>query len=157
MAEFKEFLRISNTDINGKKQVRIALTAVKGIGRILANAACEATNISKTKKAGELTDSEITKLEEFVANPKKFNIPTWLLNRRNDPETGEDKHLIMSDLRFQKEQDVKKLQKIKSYRGLRHSWGLPVRGQRTQGNFRKNKGKAGIKVKKSTNKNSGRV
>ena len=158
MAKFNEFLRISNTDIKGNKQIRIALTAIKGVGRVLANAACQVTKINKTKKAGDLSDKEITQLEEFVNNPKKFNIPSWLMNRRNDPETGEDKHLIMSDLRFSKEQDIKKLQKMKTYRGLRHAQGLTVRGQRTQGNFRKNKGKSGIKVKKlSTNKNSGRV
>ena len=158
MTEFNEFLRISNTDIKGNKQIRIALTAVKGVGRVLANAACQVTKINKTKKAGDLSDKEIIQLEEFINDPKKFNIPSWLMNRRNDPETGEDKHLIMSDLRFSKEQDIKKLQKMKTYRGLRHAQGLTVRGQRTQGNFRKNKGKSGIKVKKlSTNKNSGRV
>ena len=82
-------------------------------------------------------------------NPKKFNIPLWLLNRRKDPETNEDKHLITDDIRFVQENDVKILKKIKSYKGVRHMHGLPTRGQRTKSNFRRNKGNViGVKRKK---------
>ena len=75
-------------------------------------------------------------------------MPKYLLNRRSDFEEGEHKHLVGSDLELQKDFDIKRLKKIKSYRGFRHMSGLPSRGQRTKSNFRKNKAKgAGIKKK----------
>ena len=54
-------------------------------------------------------------------------------------ETGNDGHLLTSDLDFTKDNDIKRMRKIKSYRGNRHTRGLPVRGQRTRGSFRKGK------------------
>ena len=62
----------------------------------------------------------------------------------------------MGDLIFSKQQDVRRLQKIKSYRGLRHAANLPLRGQRTKSNFRRNKGKA-VGVKRKKGSKSGRV
>ena len=104
-------------------------------------------------EGAEEVEEEIDKLEDAIKNPSKNNIPSWLLNRRADPETNEDKHVITSDLRLQTEFDIKRLKKIKSYKGLRHAVGLPVRGQKTKSNFRKNKGKAmGVKRKKKSGK-----
>ena len=71
-----------------------------------------------------------------------------MLNRQKDFEVGKNKHLVGSDLDLRKEFDIKRLKKIKSYRGLRHLVGLPMRGQRTRSHFRKNRSKgAGIKKK----------
>ena len=105
----------------------------------------------------KLSDEEAKRLDEVVQNPQKYDIPSWLINRRKDPETGEDQHLLMGDLQFAKENDIKMLKKIKSYKGLRHQWGLTVRGQRTKSNFRKNKGKVHLGVKKRAGAKSGRT
>jgi len=77
-------------------------------------------------------------------------LPEFLLNRRKDFETGEDAHLIGTDLDMKKEFDIRRLKKIRSYRGLRHAFKHPTRGQRTRSNFRgKGKKKAvGVKSKK---------
>jgi len=56
---------------------------------------------------------------------------------------------LVGDLKFTKENDIKLLKKVKSYRGMRHALGLPVRGQRTKSNFRRNKGKASLGVKRA--------
>lgn len=70
------------------------------------------------------------------------------MNRRKDVESGEEKHLTGTDLDLRKDFDIKKLKKIKSYRGLRHTAGLPTRGQRTKAHFRSNRKKgSGIKKK----------
>lgn len=135
MSEFKELVRVSNADLNGKKPVYQALRKIKGVSFMMANAICISTNIEKNKKAGDLSNEEVIKIESLIKDPK--NIPSWLLNRRKDYDSGEDKHLVMTNLNFTKEFDVKRLQKVKSYRGLRHAWKLPVRGQRTRSNFRK--------------------
>ncbi|MGZ7094973.1 MAG: 30S ribosomal protein S13, partial [Methanobacterium sp.] len=65
------------------------------------------------------------------------NIPDWMLNRRNDYETGETGHLIESDLLMTLREDLNRLKKTRSYKGRRHEVGLPVRGQRTKSTFRK--------------------
>ena len=137
MVEFKELVRVANSDLDGKKQIYHALRKIKGISFMMSNAICILTNIEKGKKAGDLTDEEIAKIEKIIKDPK--DTPSWLFNRRKDYDSGEDKHLVMTNLNLTKEFDVKRLQKIKSYIGLRHAWKLPVRGQRTRNNFRRGK------------------
>jgi small subunit ribosomal protein S13 len=86
-------------------------------------------------------------------NPLKYGSPRWMLNRRNDYETGDDRHLLTGDIGFVRDNDIKRLKMIKSRRGMRHMFGLPVRGQRTKSNFRKNKGKVlGVKRSKTDGK-----
>jgi small subunit ribosomal protein S13 len=145
----KEFndkiIRIMSRDIEGGSSIYSGLTKIKGISWSLSNAVCRILKIDKKRKIGSLVEDEIKKISDFVKSPK---IPKHLLNRRNEFETGEDKHLVGSDLELKKEFDIKRLKKIKSYRGLRHSINLPLRGQRTRSNFRKNRRKgAGIKKK----------
>jgi small subunit ribosomal protein S13 len=135
-------VRVHNTDLDGNKSVRHALQKIKGVGVMFANAVCIVTSVDPYKKAGFLTDEELKLLEEAVKTPLKVGIPQWILNRRLDPADGDDKHLVTTDLDFVKSNDIKHMQKIKCYKGVRHSSRLPVRGQRTRSNFRKNKGKA---------------
>jgi len=129
-------VRILSTDIPGDKRVLAGLTRIKGISWTFSNAVCSALKIDKNKKIKDLTKEEISKISSFMARPK---LPEFILNRRKDIETGENKHLIGSDLSLQREFDIKRLKKIKCYRGLRHSQGQPVRGQRTRSHFRSNK------------------
>ncbi len=148
----ERIVRILSKDIEGSEKVYLGLTKIKGVSWSLSNATCVILKIPKNKKVGELTDSEISKISEFLKNPK---VPDFILNRRMDPESGKNNHLIGVDLELKGEFDIKRLKKIKSYRGLRHLLGLPTRGQRTKGNFRKNRRKgAGIqkKVKKQNEK-----
>jgi len=144
--EDEKIVRILSKDISGKMKVYSGLTKIKGLSWGFSNAICNILKIDKDRKIGNLTEDEINKISEFVKNPK---LPKFLLNRRFDFSDGEDKHLIGFDLELQNEFDVKRLKKIKSYRGFRHMSGLPMRGQRTRGNFRRNKAKGvGIKKKK---------
>ena len=149
MAEFKHIIRIANTDLDGNKQILYAMKKIKGVDVMFANAALSIAGIKKTEKAGNLTDEDAEKIDAVLKDPLNNNIPTWMLNRRKDTDTGDDLHLMLGDLIFTLDNDLKKLKKIKSYRGLRHQWGLPVRGQKTKSNFRRNKGKGlGVKKKK---------
>lgn len=151
--ELKHLVRIANKDLNGKKPIGFVLSNVKGVGISLAHAACRIAGVPVTKKAGELSDGDVKRLNEIFENPAKAGVPEWMLNRQKDRETGQSKHLLGGDLQFQLENDVKLMRKIKSYKGVRHSAGLPVRGQRTRSNFRKNKGKVlGVKRVKVSKK-----
>ncbi len=143
---FKHIVRVHNTDLKGEKQLVMALQKIKGVGFMFSNMVCAMSQIPKNKQAGMLTEKEVEKLDKILSNPKSFGAPTWMLNRRKDYEKGEDLHIYTGDLTFANDNDKKRLQKIKAYKGIRHGMGLPVRGQRTKSNFRKNKGKAtGVK------------
>ena len=141
----ERIVRIMSEDIEGRMKIYAGLTKIKGVSWSLSNAVCNILKMDKNRKIGSLSEDEIKKITEFLKNPK---IPEFLLNRRKDFETGENKHVTGTNLELQNEFDIKRLKKIKSYRGIRHSAKLPVRGQRTKGHFRKNKAKgAGIKKK----------
>ncbi len=140
----EKLIRILSKDIEGNLNVYVGLTKIKGISWSLSNAICKLLNLDKKRKIGSLSKEEIDQINNIL---KEKKIPSHLLNRKFDVETGENTHLIGSDLELQKELDIGKLKKIKSYRGLRHSANLPVRGQRTRSHFRRNKRK-GVGIKK---------
>lgn len=137
--DFNYIVRVANSDLDGKKPVVDALRKIKGVSFMFANAMCSVAGIDRNAITGKLSKSDIKKLQAVIDDPSA--IPKWLLNRRKDYETGQDMHLVVNELIYQRDNDIKRLRKIKSYRGVRHSSDLPVRGQRTKSNFRKNKGK----------------
>jgi len=143
--DYFSIIRILQTDIPGNKRVLAGLTYIKGVSWSVCNALCKILKIDSQKKIADLDEKEIEKITEFLQNPK---LPEFLLNRRNDFETGEDAHLIGTNLDMKKEFDIRRLKKIRSYRGLRHAFGHPTRGQRTRANFRSKKGKTAVGVKR---------
>jgi small subunit ribosomal protein S13 len=144
--EFEMILRIMGYDIPGTKSVFVGLTRIKGVSWAISNILCRQLKIPKSKKIGDLSKDEIKKIEETL---KTLKAPDFMKNRRNEESTGETVHLFGNDLQMRKDFDIKLMKKIKSYKGIRHTFGLPVRGQRTRANFRKNKNKAsGVKGKK---------
>ncbi len=145
----KPFFRVFNTDLEGKKPIGIALLKVRGIGFNMANAICNSLGISKNIKAGLLTDTDARKIENLL---KDGRLPSWILNRRADDVTGETKHIITADLKFAVDANIKKMMRLKTYRGLRHSAGLPVRGQRTRSHFRKSGKAVGVQKAKAGKK-----
>ncbi|MBT3297671.1 30S ribosomal protein S13 [archaeon] len=146
---YKHIVRVANVDIPGNKQVKIALRKIKGVNFNFAHAICNVASVDIRKKAGSLTDKEVEALTAVLNNPVNSGIPKWMFNRRKDYDDNDDKHLTEGKLGFAKENDIKRLKKIKCLRGIRHQKGLPVRGQRTRSNFRRTKGKAvGVKKKR---------
>lgn len=135
--EFKHMVRIARRDIDGNKAVVNAIAGVRGVGIALSGAVCKAMGFDLKEKIGFLSDDQISEIEEAIREPKKYDIPDWMLNRRNDYETGETVHLIESDLMMRLRDDLNRMKKIRSYKGRRHEVGLPVRGQRTKSTFRK--------------------
>ena len=135
-------IRILAKDIPGDKKVYAGLTRIKGISWAFSNAICRNLGIDRNKRIEELSKDDIVKIEKFIEENQLSN---FLMNRRNDLDSGSNKHLVSSDLDLQKEFDIKRQRKIRSYKGSRHALGLPVRGQRTKSNFRKNKKKSGLK------------
>src|SRR3989338_4584183 len=91
-------VRILSRDIEGKMKLYPGLTKIKGVSWGISNAACKILSIDKNKKIGALTEDEIKKITEFLKNPK---IPTFLVNRRFDLETGERSEEHTSELQSQ--------------------------------------------------------
>lgn len=109
--------RILNIEIPDNKQIKYSLTYIFGIGQTTASKICEAVNIDETKRTKDLSDDELTKIREEAA-----------------------KYITEGDLRREIQFNIKRLMEIKTYRGMRHRKGLPVRGQSTKQNARTRKG-----------------
>jgi small subunit ribosomal protein S13 len=142
----ERIVRILSKDIEGGMTVFAGLAKIKGISWSFSNAICNSLGIDKYKKIGSLSEEEVKRISDFA---KKPILPAHFMNRRKDRETGENRHLTGNDLDLTKEFDIKRLKQIKNYRGIRHTLGLPLRGQRTKGNFRKNRAR-GVGIKKKT-------
>lgn len=134
--EFKHLVRISRKDVDGNKTIEQALTEIKGIGISLSKTICQTLDLDLKSQIGYIDDADVLKIEEVLEDPQKFDIPVWMLNRREDYETGDNIHLIESDLDMTLRDDLNRMKKTRSYKGRRHEVGLPVRGQRTKSTFR---------------------
>jgi small subunit ribosomal protein S13 len=133
--DFRYLVRIENTDLDGKRNVVSALTGIKGINHRLSRVVAETAGVNLAVRIGELTDEEIDTVVKTIENVDEI-VPTWMVNRRMDPETGDDIHLVGSEIPMQLTEDINNLKKIRSWKGMRHEKGLPVRGQRTKSNGR---------------------
>ena len=151
MVEFNYIVRVIGKDLDGTKSIELALQGIKGIGQrmggLIATEFRKENKIPSNKRLGELTNEEIKKLEEIILTPQKHKFPTWALNRQKDVEAGEDKHLTMNDLAFVLRNDLTRMAEVKSYKGLRHMWGLTVRGQKTKSKHRGKGGSVGVTKK----------
>ena len=130
--EFKYVVRIVDRDLSGEKRVAYALSRIKGIGINMAFAILRKLNIDPFTKLGALSEGDIKKLNSVLRNLEKYISYNWFLNRPKDSQTGKNLHLVSSDLILKVRYDIDQMEKIKSWRGIRHSLGLKVRGQRTR-------------------------
>jgi small subunit ribosomal protein S13 len=134
--DFKYIVRLSNSDINGEKNVVYGLASIKGVGLHMATLIADKAGINRYTKIGDLSDAQVEKLQESI-NDIGNTAPGWMLNHRKDYDTGEDLHLVSSEIDLKLRDEINIMKKIRSYRGIRHERGLPVRGQRTRANNRK--------------------
>ena len=109
--------RIKGVDIPNDKRIEISLTYIYGIGRNLSKTILNNANVDLNKKAKDLTEDELSRIRKEIEN-----------------------HLVEGDLRREIALNIKRLQEIGCYRGIRHRKGLPVRGQKTKTNARTRKG-----------------
>ena len=130
--EYRHIVRILGTDIDGALHLAHGLTKIKGVGLRFSQAILNAANLEPDLRIGDLSDSHVQKIEDALQHPEKYTLPTWFFNRRKDLETGHDRHLLGPDLSLRVKSDIDYLMRIRSWRGMRHSYGLKVRGQRTR-------------------------
>jgi len=130
--EFRQIVRIAGMDLQGDKAAVYAIARIKGIGINLAYAILRKLGITPHVKLGSLPESELRKLDAVLKDVSKLGFPSWMLNRRKDPFLGADRHLITSELVLAVKGDIEFMKNIRSWRGVRHMYGLKVRGQRTR-------------------------
>ncbi len=133
-----------NTNIDGRRKVPYALTSIKGVGRRFAYVCLRKADVDPNKRAGELSEEEVTKILIFsenlffskwfsnpkvdrvmsiVANPRHYKIPDWFLNRQKDIKDGKYSQVTSNMLDNKFREDLERLKKIRAHRGLRHYWG----------------------------------
>ena len=110
--------RIAGVDLPREKRVEIGLTYIYGIGRVSSNKILEAANVDPSTRVRDLTDDEVKRISEVI----------------------DASYVVEGDLRREVALNIKRLQEIGCYRGIRHRKGLPVRGQKTKTNARTRKG-----------------
>lgn len=135
--EYRHIVRIVGNDIAGDKKISIGLTQIRGIGQMFAYAILNSLKIDPKTRIGYLSESQVQSIEKILEDPASANFPLWFLNRRKDIETGNNLHLITSDIEFTVRNDVERERVTGSWRGYRHVYGLKVRGQRTRTSGRK--------------------
>jgi len=125
-------VRLANKDLNGLHKTFFALHKIKGIGINMAYAICRMANIDPETPLGSLSPKDLKVLENLILNFANNNVPWWFVNRPKDPETGKHYHLIGSDLVLKVKEDIDREKELKTWRGMRHAYGLKVRGQSTR-------------------------
>ena len=110
--------RIAGVDLPREKRVEIGLTYIYGIGRTSSNRILEAANVDPSTRVRDLTDEEVKRISAVI----------------------DETQTVEGDLRREIALNIKRLQEIGCYRGIRHRRGLPVRGQNTKNNARTRKG-----------------
>ncbi|MCS7118731.1 MAG: 30S ribosomal protein S13 [Archaeoglobaceae archaeon] len=144
---FKHIVRIADTDLDGNKNVVHALTRIPGIGIRMARSIVNSAGLEGKRKLGYLPDEDLERLRKLIEEEIE-KIPSWMLNRRFDPITGQNLHLLSKDVEFARMLDIERMIKMKCYRGVRHAKGKKVRGQRTRSTGRKGRTIGVIRKKK---------
>ena len=128
---YKHIVRIAGVDVGGDLLLPLGIAKIKGVGYNLAMAIIRKLGLDPNLRIGFLSEEDVKNIEDAITNPVKYDIPSWMFNRRKDYVTGNDLHLIGADLIYAAREDIEREMRIKSWRGIRHSLGLKVRGQRT--------------------------
>lgn len=158
-SNFQFILRLLNTNVDGKQKIMYALTKIKGVGRRYSNLVCKKADVDLNKRwvapsftytiagnlkgralvlicffpsAGEITSEELERIVTIIQNPTQYKIPTWFLNRQRDIVDGKDSQVLANGMDSKLREDLERLKKIRAHRGLRHYWGLRVRGQHSK-------------------------
>mmetsp|Transcript_28336 Transcript_28336/g.20459 ORF Transcript_28336/g.20459 Transcript_28336/m.20459 type:complete len:156 (+) Transcript_28336:138-605(+) len=137
--DFTPLLRVQNTNVNGKHKVAFAIRVIKGIGRRFAIQVLKIAQVDLNKRAGELTEAELDKISDILAKPTEYGIPKYFLNRQRCIKDGSWSQLISNGLDTRYREDMERLKKVRNHRGLRHFWGLKVKGQHTKSTGRTGK------------------
>ncbi|MBN2229542.1 MAG: 30S ribosomal protein S13 [Candidatus Thorarchaeota archaeon] len=130
--DYKHIIRVGGSDIDGQESLIQGLTRIKGVGLRMSKVIIAQLKLNPNDRLGYINDATIDAIETILENPIAAGFPEWYVNRPRDRMSGRMLHLTGSDLDFAHRNDIDRLRRIKSWRGVRHSLGLKVRGQHTR-------------------------
>lgn len=133
---FHYIVRLASTDLDGFRPVMYALSDIKGIGIRTGALVADMVDVPRAERIGNLSEEQVERLAAKLAELPAI-APPWMLNRQYDWETGEDRHMYGPEWALEVRNDVNRMRKIRSYKGVRHETGKKVRGQRSKSNGRK--------------------
>merc|ERR1719471_461026 len=125
--DFQFLLRMMNTNVDGKQKVGFAILC------------CKIAQIDTNRRAGDLTEEEINKISDIFAKPTDYGIPKFFLNRQRCIKDGTWSQLYSNMIDTKLREDLERMKKVRKHRGLRHFWGLKVKGQGTKSTGRTGK------------------
>jgi small subunit ribosomal protein S13 len=131
-SEFRYLVRIRGKDLEGRKKLVPALADLRGVGDNFAQSMVSSMGLDPKARLGTLSDSQLKEIEKVLIDGSSLKVPQWAMNRRRDPDSGETKQLIGTDLDLALKTDTDREKTVQSWRGIRHGLGLKVRGQRTR-------------------------
>ena len=146
-SNFQHILRVLNTNLDGKVKIIVRPDVDPRRRPPLVEHRLQEGEIDLAKRAGELSAEEVERLVTIIQNPRQFKVPDWMLNRKKDAKDGKFSQVVSNTLDMKLRDDLERLKKIRAHRGLRHYWGLRVRGQRTKTTGRKGR-TVGVSKKK---------
>lgn len=135
--DFKFILRIFNTNVDGKQKIPYAIRTIRGIGRRFAMLVTLKAGLNPNNRAGDLSEDQIQKVVDICSDPEKYGIPVWFLNRRRDPKDNTNSQQIANGIDTKLREDLEKMKRMRLHKGLRHYFGLKVRGQHTNSTGRR--------------------
>ncbi len=134
--EIRGIVRLSGRDLKGQWMLPRAIRSIRGVGnnlgQVIARKILQELKVGPKTMVGELEEPQVRKVEEILAHPEKFGVPTYMLNRQREFQTNETHHLIATDLGFAVKQDIEHEKDAYTWRGYRHAYGQKVRGQHTR-------------------------
>jgi small subunit ribosomal protein S13 len=136
-ADFRQLIRIIGTSVEGHRTMLTGLSVIRGIGPRLALAVCRIAGYSPQYRIGLLSDAKIEELEKIIKNPMAYGVPKWMVNRQKDVRTGEYRHITGNEIDMILKQDLDRMKRLRSWKGVRHMYNLKVRGQHTRTTGRK--------------------
>ena len=134
--DFSYILRIADSAIDGLRPIAIGITSIKGIGMRTSQQICRLAGVDGNTLGGHLSDDEQDRLRNSI-DDYATTVPWWLVNRQRDVGTNEDAHIVATEVKMTRADDVARIAGVKAYRGMRHRSGHKVRGQRLRSNGRK--------------------
>jgi len=139
--ELRGIVRIAGKDLKGHWKLTRALQTIKGlgpsIGKVLSKSVIIQLSLTNKTLVGELSEKQVEQIEQIISNPSAQGVPDFMLNRQRDYVGGKPHHLISTDLAYAIKQDIDHEKDSQTWKGYRHSYGQPVRGQRTRTTGRK--------------------
>lgn len=132
---FRYIVRVSNTDLDGRRPTALAISRVRGVGPRIAGVVCRLAQVDPKELIGNLPDPTVERIEASLGQLAS-QLPPWMINHPRETVSGQSLHFFGPDLETSRRDDINWMRMIRSYRGVRHERGQKVRGQRTRSNGR---------------------